>query len=72
MTTNEIDDIVHNAIIERGAYPSPLNYAEFPKSVCSSVNEVICHGIPDDRVLRRGDLASFDVSCFFEGFHGGE
>ena len=70
MTSNEIDDIVHNSIIDAGAYPSPLNYAGFPKSVCSSINEVICHGIPDDRPLKNGDLASFDVSCFLEGFHG--
>ena len=53
-----------------GAYPSPLNYAGFPKSLCSSINEVICHGIPDDRPLKEGDIASFDVSLFFEGFHG--
>ncbi len=70
MTSNDIDDIVHGAIVEAGAYPSPLNYAGFPKSVCSSINEVICHGIPDDRKLVKGDLASFDVSCFLGGFHG--
>jgi methionyl aminopeptidase len=70
MTTNDIDDIVHDAIIKAGAYPSPLNYAGFPKSVCSSINEVICHGIPDDRRMKKGDLASFDVSCYFDGFHG--
>jgi hypothetical protein len=70
MTSNDVDLIVHNAILEAGAYPSPLNYAGFPKSVCSSINEVICHGIPDDRPLKKGDLASFDVSCFYEGFHG--
>lgn len=70
MTSNEVDDIVHEAIIKSDAYPSPLNYVGFPKSVCSSLNEVICHGIPDDRELVDGDVASFDVSCFFEGFHG--
>jgi methionyl aminopeptidase len=70
MTANDIDDIVHDAIVAAGAYPSPLNYAGFPKSVCSSVNEVICHGIPDDRELKDGDVASFDVSCFLEGYHG--
>uniref|UniRef100_A0A7S3V6Q6 Peptidase M24 domain-containing protein n=1 Tax=Chaetoceros debilis TaxID=122233 RepID=A0A7S3V6Q6_9STRA len=70
MTTNELDQIVHDAIISKGAYPSPLNYAGFPKSVCSSINEVICHGIPDERPMKRGDLASFDVSCFLDGFHG--
>lgn len=70
MTSNDIDDIVHDAIVEAGAYPSPLNYSRFPKSVCSSINEVICHGIPDDRPMVKGDLASFDVSCFLNGFHG--
>lgn len=70
MTTNDIDAIVHDAIIKAGAYPSPLNYAGFPKSVCSSINEVICHGIPDNRRMKKGDLASFDVSCYFDGFHG--
>jgi methionyl aminopeptidase len=49
ITTNELDKIVHDAICSAGAYPSPLNYAGFPKSLCSSINEVICHGIPDDR-----------------------
>ena len=70
MTTDEVDIIVHNAICEYDAYPSPLNYHGFPKSVCSSVNEVICHGIPDSRVLLNGDIVSFDVSCFFGGVHG--
>lgn len=70
MTTNELDEIVHKAIIENGAYPSPLNYGGFPKSLCSSINEVICHGIPDDRRMREGDLASFDVSCYLNGYHG--
>ena len=70
ITTDEIDKIVHSALCERGAYPSPLNYAGFPKSVCSSVNEVICHGIPDTRPLMDGDIVSFDVSCFLDGVHG--
>jgi methionyl aminopeptidase len=70
MTTDQIDVIVHQAIIERGAYPSPLNYHGFPKSVCSSINEVICHGIPDSRELQDGDIVSFDVSCFLGGCHG--
>ncbi|KAF7363416.1 Methionine aminopeptidase [Mycena sanguinolenta] len=56
ITTDELDEIVHNATIERNAYPSPLNYRNFPKSVCTSVNEVICHGIPDQRRLREGDI----------------
>jgi methionyl aminopeptidase len=70
MTTDEIDKIVHSAICAQEAYPSPLNYGGFPKSVCSSVNEVICHGIPDDREMQDGDIVSFDVSCFTGGVHG--
>jgi len=68
--TDEIDDAVHNAIIEEGAYPSPLNYHGFPKSSCSSINEIICHGIPDLRPLQFGDVVSFDISCFLDGVHG--
>ena len=56
--------------IERGAYPSPLNYQKFPKSVCTSVNEVICHGIPDSRPLEDGDIVNLDVTCFVDGVHG--
>eukprot|EP00586_Coscinodiscus_wailesii_P020343 CAMPEP_0172501484 /NCGR_PEP_ID=MMETSP1066-20121228/150291_1 /TAXON_ID=671091 /ORGANISM="Coscinodiscus wailesii, Strain CCMP2513" /LENGTH=333 /DNA_ID=CAMNT_0013276285 /DNA_START=62 /DNA_END=1063 /DNA_ORIENTATION=- len=70
VTTEEIDDKVHEAILGEGAYPSPLNYSGFPKSLCSSVNEVICHGIPDSRPLMEGDVVSFDVSCYLDGFHG--
>ena len=56
VTTDEIDKVVHDVIIENGAYPSPLNYYGFPKSYCSSINEVICHGIPDIRPLQEGDI----------------
>jgi len=70
ITTDEIDEIVHNATIERNAYPSPLNYRNFPKSVCTSVNEVICHGIPDHRKLQEGDIVNIDVTAFYEGYHG--
>ncbi|CAB9509021.1 aminopeptidase 1D, mitochondrial [Seminavis robusta] len=71
LTTDDLDDMVHSAIIEKGAYPSPLNYAGFPKSLCSSVNEVICHGIPStSRELQLGDVVSFDVSCYLNGVHG--
>ncbi|TFK76476.1 methionine aminopeptidase [Pluteus cervinus] len=70
ITTDEIDEIVHNATIERGAYPSPLNYKGFPKSVCTSVNEAICHGIPDKRKLIEGDIINIDVSVYYQGFHG--
>mmetsp|Transcript_24877 Transcript_24877/g.45049 ORF Transcript_24877/g.45049 Transcript_24877/m.45049 type:complete len:412 (-) Transcript_24877:84-1319(-) len=69
-TTDQLNEAVHDAIVSSGAYPSPLNYAGFPKSVCSSVNNVICHGIPDGYVLRSGDVVSFDVSCFMGGVHG--
>ncbi|KAJ8495024.1 hypothetical protein ONZ45_g13042 [Pleurotus djamor] len=62
ITTDEIDEIVHNACIERNAYPSPLNYNNFPKSVCTSVNEVICHGIPDKYRLKEGDIINIGKS----------
>ena len=70
VTTDEIDRIVHEAAIERDCYPSPLNYYNFPKSCCTSVNEVICHGIPDKRPLEDGDLCNVDVTVFHNGFHG--
>lgn len=69
ITTDEIDEIVHKATIERDAYPSPLNYRQFPKSVCTSVNEVICHGIPDKRKLVEGDIINIDVSLYRDGMH---
>lgn len=69
VTTDEIDEVVHNAIIERNAYPSPMNYREFPKSICTSINEVICHGIPDKRKLRDGDILNIDVSVYYDGYH---
>lgn len=69
ITTDEIDKIVHQATIERDAYPSPLNYHQFPKSVCTSVNEVICHGIPDLRPLQDGDIVNIDVSVYKDGYH---
>ncbi|KAL9715120.1 Methionine aminopeptidase 1 [Leucoagaricus gongylophorus] len=73
ITTDEIDEIVHKATIERDAYPSPLNYRNFPKSVCTSVNEVICHGIPDKRKLQEGDIINigeYHFSKIHSGFHG--
>jgi len=69
ITCDEIDRIVHQATISRNAYPSPLNYYNFPKSVCTSVNEVICHGIPDLRPLQDGDIVNVDVSAYYNGFH---
>ncbi|KAK5983895.1 Methionine aminopeptidase [Trichostrongylus colubriformis] len=70
VTTDEIDRVVHEACIERDCYPSPLGYYNFPKSCCTSVNEVICHGIPDLRVLENGDLCNVDVTVYHRGFHG--
>ena len=70
MTTNDIDVFVHDLTIERGAYPSPLNYHRYPKSVCTSLNEVICHGIPDSTVIEDGDIINLDVTCFVNGVHG--
>jgi methionyl aminopeptidase len=70
VTTDALDAICHEACIRRGAYPSPLNYNGFPKSICTSVNEVICHGIPDDRALQDGDIVNLDVTVFVEGVHG--
>ncbi|EZA51002.1 hypothetical protein DMN91_008672 [Ooceraea biroi] len=70
VTTAEIDRIVHEACIERDCYPSPLNYYQFPASCCTSVNEVICHGIPDTRPLQDGDICNVDVTVYHNGFHG--
>jgi len=70
VATDEIDAYVHQLCIERNAYPSPLNYSGYPKSVCTSVNEVICHGIPDSRQLREGDIVNLDVTCYVGGVHG--
>jgi methionyl aminopeptidase len=70
ITTDELDAICHAACIARGGYPSPLNYNGFPKSLCTSVNEVICHGIPDDRALLDGDIVNLDVTIYLDGVHG--
>jgi methionyl aminopeptidase len=70
VTTDEIDRVVHEETIKRGAYPSPLNYHGFPRSVCTSINEVVCHGIPESRTLKEGDVLNIDVSCYVGGFHG--
>jgi methionyl aminopeptidase len=73
MTTDEINTLVHDFIVAHNAYPSPLNYRGFPKSVCTSVNEVVCHGIPDGTVLKNGDIVNVDVTTYFpvrNGFHG--
>ncbi|MGI8756648.1 MAG: type I methionyl aminopeptidase [Acidimicrobiales bacterium] len=73
VTTDALDELCHRLCIEAGGYPSPLNYGidpPFPKSLCTSVNEVICHGIPDSRPLRDGDIVNLDVTLFRDGVHG--
>ena len=70
VTTDAIDAVVHAEVLDRGAYPSPLGYRTFPKSVCTSVNEVICHGIPDSRPLAAGDIVNVDVTVYLDGVHG--
>lgn len=70
VTTDYLDELVHEATVERNCYPSPLNYHTFPKSCCTSVNEVICHGIPDERKLQEGDIVNLDITCFYNGYHG--
>ena len=70
VTTERLDQICHDYIVAKGAVPSPLNYRGFPKSICSSVNEEICHGIPSDRKLRNGDIVNLDITTYLNGFHG--
>lgn len=71
VSTEELDIIAHEASIERGGYPSPLGYRGFPKSLCTSINEVICHGIPDpNRILKDGDIINCDVTIYLDGMHG--
>merc|ERR1719397_723343 len=69
-TTCEIDELVTELAFASGAYPSPLNYRNFPKSVCTSVNNCVCHGIPDSRELESGDIVNVDVTVFINGVHG--
>jgi methionyl aminopeptidase len=70
ITTEELDRIGHEFIISQGAYPSTLGYRGYPKSLCSSINEVICHGIPDNTVLQDGDIINIDVTAYKDGYHG--
>ncbi|GIF52573.1 methionine aminopeptidase type I [Asanoa ferruginea] len=70
VTTDEIDKVVHEFLVDHGAYPSTLGYKGFPKSCCTSLNEVICHGIPDSTVLEDGDIINVDVTAFIGGVHG--
>ena len=70
ITTEQINTFVHQDTVRRGAIPSPLNYHGFPKSVCTSINEVVCHGIPCSRKLKDGDIINVDITTFYKGFHG--
>jgi len=70
VTTDELDRIGHEFLCDHGAYPSTLGYRGFPKSLCSSVNEVVCHGIPDSRVVEDGDIVNIDITAYLDGVHG--
>jgi len=70
VTHDELDRIGHEFLCDHGAYPSTLGYKGFPKSLCSSANEVICHGIPDSRVVEDGDIVNIDITAFIHGVHG--
>ncbi|HYO18372.1 MAG TPA: type I methionyl aminopeptidase [Dermatophilaceae bacterium] len=70
VTTDEIDRVGHEYMLDHGGYPSTLGYRNYPKSLCTSVNEVICHGIPDDRPLEDGDIVNIDITVFIGGVHG--
>ncbi|OUV71847.1 MAG: type I methionyl aminopeptidase, partial [Flavobacteriales bacterium TMED123] len=70
VTTGKLDQLCHNFIIDHGAIPSPLNYRGFPKSICTSINHVVCHGIPGEKVLRNGDIVNIDITVTLDGWHG--
>ncbi len=70
VTTDQLDKLVHEFVLDNGAYPSTLGYRNYPKSCCTSVNEVICHGIPDNTVLEEGDIINVDVTAYLDGYHG--
>ncbi|MEV4546680.1 type I methionyl aminopeptidase [Nonomuraea wenchangensis] len=70
VTTDELDVVGHEFLLDHGAYPSTLGYKGYPKSLCTSINEVICHGIPDDTVLRDGDIVNVDITAYIGGVHG--
>ena len=70
VTTDELDRIAHDYMVDHGAYPSTLGYKGFPKSCCTSLNEVICHGIPDSTVVADGDIVNIDVTAYIDGVHG--
>ena len=70
VTTDELDRVGHEFLVSRGAYPSTLGYRGYPKSLCTSLNEVICHGIPDDTVIADGDIVNVDITAYIGGVHG--
>ena len=70
VTTNYLNELCHEFIIKNGAVPAPLNYRGFPKSICTSVNHVVCHGIPSDKKLKNGDIINIDVTVILDGWHG--
>jgi methionyl aminopeptidase len=71
VTTNELDKICHDYIVnEQGAIPAPLNYHGFPKSICTSLNHVVCHGIPNDKTMKNGDIINVDITVIKDGYHG--
>ena len=70
ITTNELDRICHQYIVEQDAIPAPLNYHGFPKSICTSTNHTVCHGIPSDKKLKKGDIVNIDITVIKDGYHG--
>src|SRR5579863_4002151 len=70
VTTDILDKLCHGFIVDHGAIPAPLNYRGFPRSICTSVNHVVCHGIPGDRVLEEGDILNIDITVILDGWHG--
>src|SRR3954449_11320565 len=70
VTTDDLDRVGHEFLCDHGAYPSTLGYKGFPKSLCTSVNEVVCHGIPDARVIEDGDIVNIDITAYLDGVHG--
>lgn len=70
VTTDQLDAIAHDFVVSHGAYPSTLGYRGYPKSCCTSINETICHGIPDNTVILDGDIVNIDITAFFNGMHG--
>jgi methionyl aminopeptidase len=70
VTTQHLNQLAHDMIVGAGAIPAPLNYRGFPKSICTSVNHVVCHGIPDDKKLKDGDIVNIDVTVIVDGWHG--